>query len=70
MVKETGSEIDNGLSEIHCVGCGRFLGNAAIVIGVIQIKCPKCKKWTTISNWPEGLDNGLKIQYSNTNEAE
>jgi len=61
---------NNELSEIHCVGCGRYLGAAAIVIGVVQIKCPKCKKWTTISNWPEELDNGVRIQYSDKVEAE
>lgn len=51
-------------SEIHCVSCGRYFGNSAIFIGMVELKCPKCKKWTTISNWPDELDNGVKIQYA------
>lgn len=41
--------------EIHCQGCGRFLGFQAIVWGMIKIKCPnsKCKEWNTIDISPE-----------------
>ena len=58
----TTNEID--LSEIHCCGCGRFLGLSAIAVGIIQIKCPKCKKWTTVSSWPDRLDNGESAHYN------
>lgn len=36
--------------EMHCSGCGRFLGFQAIVWGVVRIRCPNghCKQWTTI----------------------
>jgi len=34
--------------EMHCGGCGRFLGFQAIIWGVVKIKCPNCKEWTTI----------------------
>jgi len=41
--------------EMHCVGCGRFLGFQAIVWGIVRIKCPnsKCKQWNTIDVRPE-----------------
>lgn len=51
-------------NEIHCVGCGRFLGLSAIAVGAVQILCPKCKSWTTVSNWPDGIDNGVAIEYT------
>lgn len=38
--------------EIHCGGCGRFLGYQAIMLGVIKLKCPNCKEWTTIEIMP------------------
>ncbi len=43
------------LQEIHCKGCGRFLGFQAIVWGAIKIKCPnsKCKAWNTLDISPE-----------------
>ena len=50
-------ESEVALQEIHCVGCGRFLGLSAIAVGIVQIKCSKCKAWTTISNWPDPIDN-------------
>lgn len=34
--------------EIHCIGCGRFIGFQAIVWGAVKLKCPRCKEWTTI----------------------
>ena len=40
------------LQEMHCVGCGRFLGLQAIVWGVVKIKCPNCKEWNTIDVSP------------------
>lgn len=39
--------------EIHCAGCGRFLGYQAIVWGVVKIKCPTCKEWNTIDISPD-----------------
>jgi len=39
--------------EIHCPGCGRFLGYQAILWGVVKIKCPRCKEFTTIDIRPE-----------------
>ena len=41
--------------EMHCVGCGRFLGYQAIVWGIVRIKCSnsKCKQWNTIDVRPE-----------------
>jgi len=42
--------------EIHCGGCGRFLGFQAIAWGVIKIKCPNCKSWTTLDICPENKE--------------
>lgn len=39
--------------EMHCPGCGRFLGYQAILWGTVRIKCPNCKEWTTIDIRPE-----------------
>jgi phage FluMu protein Com len=39
--------------EMHCQGCGRFLGLQAIAWGVVKIKCPNCKEWNTIDISPE-----------------
>jgi phage FluMu protein Com len=39
--------------EMHCVGCGRFLGFQAIVWGMVKIKCPTCKEWNTIDINPQ-----------------
>lgn len=39
--------------EMHCQGCGRFLGYQAIVWGIIKIKCPNCKEWNTIDISPD-----------------
>lgn len=39
--------------EMHCFNCGRFLGFQAIVWGLVKIKCPNCKEWTTIDINPE-----------------
>ena len=33
--------------------CGRFLGFQAILMGVVKLKCPTCKEWTTIEIMPE-----------------
>ena len=61
---------ENDLSEIHCCGCGRFIGLAAIAVGIVQIKCPKCKKWTTVSSWPDGVDNTEEKPYNSSGKAE
>ncbi len=34
--------------QIHCPGCGRFIGYQAIVWGMVKIKCPNCRQWITI----------------------
>jgi len=39
--------------EMHCQGCGRFLGYQAIIWGLVKIKCPNCKEWNTIDISPE-----------------
>jgi len=39
--------------EIHCPKCGRFFGYQAIMLGVVKLKCPNCKEWTTIEIMPE-----------------
>ncbi len=39
--------------EIHCPGCGRFLGLQIIMWGMVKIKCPRCKEWTTIDISPQ-----------------
>jgi len=51
------------LPEVHCIDCGRVLGFAAVVVGYVQMKCPKCKGWTTISNFPDELDSGTGQNY-------
>lgn len=51
------------LNEIHCINCGRFLGYQLIMLGIVELKCPKCKEWTTISNFPE-VDNGQDSGYT------
>jgi len=61
-------ETENGLSEVHCCGCGRFLALSAIAVGTIQIKCPRCKEWTTISSWP--VDSPEEAAYNSNRKAE
>jgi len=39
--------------EMHCQGCGRFLGLQAILWGIVKIKCANCKEWHTIDIRPE-----------------
>ncbi len=39
--------------EMRCPGCGRFLGYQAILLGIIKLKCPNCKEWTTLDINPE-----------------
>jgi len=39
--------------EIHCAGCGRFLGYHAIIWGMIKVKCPACKEWNVIDIRPD-----------------
>lgn len=39
--------------QLHCIGCGRFLGFFAIVWGALKIKCPRCKEWTIIDIQPQ-----------------
>jgi phage FluMu protein Com len=64
-MQQTQNNNSSELTEIHCIQCGRFLALAAIAIGIVQIKCPKCKAWTTVSNWPdEELDKGLEVRYA------
>lgn len=41
------------LQEMHCGGCGRFLGLQAVVWGVVKIKCPNCKEWNTVDIRPD-----------------
>lgn len=40
--------------EMHCAGCGRFLGLQAIIMGKVKLKCPNCKEWNTVSISPNG----------------
>lgn len=39
--------------EMHCPGCGRFLGSQAILWGAVKIKCHNCKEWYTLDIAPE-----------------
>ena len=51
--KEIGTNQIVQAQEMHCVGCGRFLGYQAVVWGIVKIKCPNCKEWNTIDISPE-----------------
>ena len=44
--------------EIHCAGCGRFLGIEAIIWGLVKIKCSnsKCKQWNTVDISPDNKE--------------
>lgn len=54
--------VPDDLPPIHCVGCGRFIGFSALVLGVVRFFCPKCKAFTTIYCF-EGLDNSDDTPY-------
>ena len=64
MAKKTdvGHEGDIELSQMvqtqdwHCSQCGRFLGKQAIVLGVIQVKCPNCKTLCILNILPDPSD--------------
>ena len=45
--------------EIHCTSCGRWLGNEKILIGMSQVRCRKCKLYTSVSKI--GLDTFFEI---------
>lgn len=65
------AEIDGNdvvLDEVHCVKCGRFLGFAAIAVGVAQFRC-KCNSFTTISSFPDGVDNGGNSVYDSKSKG-
>jgi hypothetical protein len=49
--KENTKEV-NLINEIHCIRCGTFLGYEQVIIGLIKLRCHKCKQWTII----EALD--------------
>ena len=36
--------------EIHCVGCGRFMGYGSVLDGVVEHYCGRCKTWTMVSS--------------------
>ena len=36
--------------EIHCVGCGRFMGYGSVLDGVVELYCGRCKTWTIVSS--------------------
>jgi len=42
--------------EVHCAGCGRYLGSEAILWGIVRLKCPNCKQWNTIDISPENKE--------------
>lgn len=52
------------LPEVHCTSCGRFLGFAFVMLGIAEFKCPKCKQFTTISNFPEDVDKRTTPRYT------
>jgi len=34
------------------------------MLGIVEIKCPRCGEFATISNFPEKVDNPDKTQYT------
>ena len=42
------------LVPIRCSACGRFLGLAAVVDGVILLLCKNCKGWSVVAEGPTG----------------
>lgn len=58
------------LNEVHCSRCGRFLGYELVMLGIVQFKCPKCKEWTTISNFPEEVDKPAKKRYARKRQVD
>lgn len=34
------------------------------MLGIVEIKCPRCKGFTTISNFPEEVDKPPKKRYT------
>lgn len=58
------SETEPKLNEVHCTGCGRFLAYELVMLGIVEIKCPRCKGFTTISNFPEEVDKPPKKRYT------
>lgn len=44
----------NGLSPVRCSACGRFLGYAAMVDGIVLILCKNCKSWNIVAEGEMG----------------
>lgn len=58
MPKKTNDKrlLDNQMvetQEMHCQGCGRFLGYQAVLYGIVKIKCRNCKQWNTVDIRPD-----------------
>lgn len=58
---ENAEQQQENMTQIKCAYCGRFLGFHAIVQGLVEILCPKCKGWTVVSSIPKKtIDNLMK----------
>jgi phage FluMu protein Com len=49
MLPRESSLEDNGLQPVRCSACGRFLGYALILNGVVLMKCKNCKSWAIVA---------------------
>lgn len=38
---------------LYCARCGAFFGYQAIMLGIIRLKCRRCKEWTIINISPD-----------------
>lgn len=43
-------------TELHCPGCGKYLGDYAIIWGKARYPCRKCKKPVTVGVVPDEED--------------
>lgn len=60
MVTEEHTPESNGLWPVRCSSCGRFLGYAAVVDGLVLILCKNCKSWNIVAEGETG--NSLTSQ--------
>lgn len=53
MTEKTDQQSQKDMTKIKCAYCGRFLGYQAMIQGIVEILCPKCKGWTVVSSIPK-----------------